>query len=78
MHSYQPSDNPKKHHMVEKLKAELSVSALLLNYTSSNNCGKEYFAWHAPDGCFDQALKNSQMVIEKIKKSKFQFVTQGQ
>ena len=68
LHSYLPSDNQKKYYMVKKLKAGLSVSALLLIYSSGNNCGNAYFVWHVPDNCLDQALKNSQVVIEEIKK----------
>ena len=51
--------------MIKKLKAGLS---LLLIYSIRNNCGNTYFVWHVPDNCIDQALKNSQMVIEEIKK----------
>ena len=68
LHSYLPSDSLKKYHMIKKLKTGLSVSALLLIYSSGNNCGNMYFVWHVPDNCIDQALKISQMVIEEIKK----------
>ena len=57
-----------KYFMVKKLKAVLCISALLLIYSSGNNCGNSYFIWHVPDNCLDQAFKNSQKVIEEIKK----------
>ena len=68
LHSYLPSDSLKKYHMIKKFKAGLSVFALLFIYSSGNNCGNTYFVWLVPDNCIDQALKNSQMVIEEIKK----------
>ena len=68
LHDYLPSDNQKRYFMIKKLKAGLSVSALLLIYSTGNNCGNSYFLWHVPDKCLDQAIKNSQVVIEGIKR----------
>ena len=64
---YLPLDNQKRYFMIKNLKAGLSVSALLLIYSTVNNCGN---SWHVP--------YNSMMVIEEIKKSTFQFITQEQ
>lgn len=43
------------------------MSAVLLVYSSGNNCGNYHFIWHVPDNSLDNALKNSHVVIKDIK-----------
>jgi len=54
-----------KLYMVKKIKAGLSISALLLIYTLVIAV---VMRWHIPDNCLNQALKNSQMVVDEAKK----------
>ena len=44
--------------------AYIGVSAVLLVYSSGNNCGNYHFIWHVPDSDLDDALK---IIIENIK-----------
>jgi len=75
LHSYLPSDSLKKYHIIIKFKAGLSVSALLLIY-SSGIIVEICISFGMYQIIALIKLKNSQMVIEEIK-NKFQFITQG-
>ena len=66
---YLPICPQKRYLLIKKIKEEgLNVPSVLLAYSTGNNCGNSYFMWHVPDSCLDQALSNSQEVIEDIKK----------
>jgi len=59
----QPSDSLKKYIWLKSLK--LVYLFLHCIYSSGNNYSNAYFV---PDNCLDQALKNSQMVVEEVKR----------
>lgn len=63
-----PSNSQKWYVLTKKVKEEgLEVLSVLCAYSTRNNCGTSYFVWHVPDNCLDQALPNSQAIIEDIK-----------
>ena len=70
LHSYLPINPHKRYLLTKNVKEEgLEIPSVLLVYSTGNNCGNSYFVWHVPDSCLDQALANSQSIIEDIKKS---------
>ena len=62
---------PKKRYLItKKLKEEgLELPSVLCVYSTGNNCGNSHFIWHVPDSSLDQALGNSQAIVEDIKKN---------
>jgi len=66
---YLPAHSKKRYLLTNKLKEGLNVPTALLVYSVGNNAGNSYFIWHVPDSSLDEALTNSQQVIEKIKQS---------
>ncbi len=69
LYSQLPINPQQRYNLAKKVKEEgLEIPSILLVYSSGNNCGNSYFVWHVPDSCLDQALANSQSIIEDIKK----------
>ena len=69
LHSYLPINPHKRYLLTKNVKEEgLEIPSVLLVYSTGNNCGNSYFVWHVPYSCLDQALANSQSIIEDIKK----------
>ncbi len=64
-----PSDPKKKYMFIKTLKLGLRVPAMLLVHSTGNNYGNTHFAWQVPDASLEEAIQNSQVVIEDIKTS---------
>ena len=67
LNDYAPSESKKRYHFIKELKNGIGVPAILLVYSPGNNVGNSHFIWHVPDSSLDEAIKNSQTVIEEIK-----------
>ena len=64
---YVPYDSKRRYHFIKQVRSGLGIPTILLVHSPGNKIGNSHFLWYVPDHSLNEALKNSQTVIEEIK-----------
>lgn len=67
LNEYAPSSSKKKYRFMKDIRLGLQISTMLLTHSTGNNCGNSHFLWQVFDESLEEAICNSQGVIEEVK-----------